>query len=211
MPRLRLSLYGVTVLLLAAPSLQAATVKLQLTGLSGELQNNVRIRLAAIASEEVSADSRFQARLTDSIKVSLRALGYYQPEITFPTPPDALGGNTVIRVNVDAGPPVKIAGSTIVVEGEASKDPDYAQWVKKGRPKNGTVLNHGQYDSFKSGFSSIALRKGYFDGEFKKANSASRLTGMRLSGTSTMTAGRVTASGMSALQAQISAKNICAT
>ncbi|WP_414716466.1 autotransporter assembly complex protein TamA [Tatumella sp. UBA2305] len=170
MPRLRLSLYSVTVLLLAAPSLPAATVKLQLTGLSGELQNNVRIRLAAIASEEVSNDTRFEARLTDSIKESLRALGYYQPEITFPTPPGALAGkNTVIRVNVDAGPPVKIAGSTILVEGAGSKDPDYTQWVNKGRPKNGTVLNHGQYDSFKSGFSSIAMRKGYFDGEFKKS------------------------------------------
>lgn len=85
MPRLRLSLFGMTVMLLTAPALQAATVQLQLTGLSGELQNNVRIRLAAIASEEVTADNRFQARLTDSIKQSLQALGYFQPVITFPT------------------------------------------------------------------------------------------------------------------------------
>ncbi|GAA0479716.1 outer membrane protein assembly factor [Tatumella sp. JGM16] len=170
MPRLRLSLFGMTVMLLTAPALQAATVQLQLTGLSGELQNNVRIRLAAIASEEVTADNRFQARLTDSIKQSLQALGYFQPVITFPTPPESLDRkNPIIRVKVDAGPPVKIAGSTIVVGGEGSKDPDYQQWIAAGRPVVGTVLNQGKYDSFKSGFSGIALRNGYFDGEFKKS------------------------------------------
>lgn len=68
MPRLRLSLYGLTLMLLATPAIQAATVRLQLEGLSGELQNNVRLGLASISSDEVSADSRFQARLTDSIK-----------------------------------------------------------------------------------------------------------------------------------------------
>ncbi|GAA0496302.1 autotransporter assembly complex protein TamA [Tatumella terrea] len=170
MPRLRLSLYGMTLLLLAAPAIQAATVRLQLEGLSGELQNNVRLGLASISSEEVSADSRFQARLTDSIKKSLSALGYFQPVITFQTLPEALSTkNSVIKVTVDPGPPVKIAGSTIVLEGEARLDPEYQAWIKKGRPVTGTILNQGDYDSFKNGFSSLALRNGYFDGEFKKS------------------------------------------
>lgn len=170
MPRLRLSLYGITVVLLAMPSLQAATVRLQLDGLSGELQNNVRIGLASISSDEVSADGRFQARLTDSIKQSLQALGYFQPVISFETTPESLSGtNAVLRIKVDPGPPVKIAGSTIVVEGEAKQDPDYQAWIKKGTPKVGTVLNQGDYDSFKSGFSTLALQNGYFDGQFKKS------------------------------------------
>ena len=170
MPRLRLSLYGMTLMLLATPAIQAATVRLQLEGLSGELQNNVRLGLASISSDEVSADSRFQARLTDSIKKSLSALGYFQPAITFQTLPESLTtNNNVIKVTVDPGPPVKIAGTTIVLEGEARQDPDYQAWIKKGRPKTGTVLNQGDYDSFKNGFSSLALRNGYFDGEFKKS------------------------------------------
>ena len=170
MPRLRLSLYGMTLMLLATPAIQAATVRLQLEGLSGELQNNVRLGLASISSDEVSADSRFQARLTDSIKKSLSALGYFQPSITFQTLPESLTtNNNVIKVTVDPGPPVKIAGTTIVLEGEARQDPDYQAWIKKGRPKTGTVLNQGDYDSFKNGFSSLALRNGYFDGEFKKS------------------------------------------
>ncbi|HAB74969.1 MAG TPA: hypothetical protein DCE46_12610, partial [Pantoea sp.] len=35
--------------------------------------------------------------------------------------------------------------------------------------KKGRQLNHGEYDKFKSGFSNLALRNGYFDGDFKKS------------------------------------------
>lgn len=75
----------------------------------------------------------------------------------------------------------------------------------------GTVLNQGKYDSFKSGFSGIALRNGYFDGEFKKVSLVFRLSGMKRSGISTMTAGSVTGLVMSALQAHRSVKSICAS
>lgn len=166
----RITLYGMAALLLAAPSLQAATVRLQLDGLSGALQNNVRVRLATITSEEISADSRFQARLDAVIKQSLRALGYYEPTITYRISPEqALPSGQVLHIHVDAGEPVKIGGSSLQIEGEGKSDRDYQQWLEQGRPKVGTVLNHADYDKFKSGFSNIALRKGYFDGTYRKS------------------------------------------
>lgn len=117
--------------------------------------------------------------------------------ITFQTLPEALTTkNSVIKVTVDPGPPVKIAGSTIVLEGDARLDPEYQAWIKKGRPETGTILNQGDYDSFKNGFSSLALRNGYFDGEFKKVNLACRSTGAKPSGIWTMTAANVTALAM---------------
>jgi translocation and assembly module TamA len=51
-------------LLLAAPALEAATVRLQVDGLSGDLQKNVRARLSTIGSDEVSNDGRFRARVS---------------------------------------------------------------------------------------------------------------------------------------------------
>lgn len=166
----RLTSYGIAALLLITPSLHAATVRLELAGLSGELQNNVRIRLATITSEEVSADGRFQARLTAVIKQSLQALGYYEPIITYSVSPEqALPQGQVLKIHVDAGLPVTIGGSTLLVEGEGKTDADYQRWLEKGRPKVGAVLNHGQYDKFKAGFASIALRKGYFDGSYRKS------------------------------------------
>ena len=166
----RLHIYCLASLLLAAPAVEAAKVRLQLEGLTGDLQKNVRARLSTIGTDEVSSDGRFQARVSQAIKEGLRALGYYEPEIDFesrPAPPQ--GGRPVLIAHVKPGEPVKIGGSHIVVEGAAKNDDDYKAWVKQGTPKVGTQLNHGEYDKFKNGFSSLALRNGYFDGDFKQS------------------------------------------
>ncbi len=166
----RLHIYCMASLLLAAPALEAATVRLQVEGLTGDLQKNVRASLSTIGSDEVSNDGRFRARVSEAVKDGLRALGYYEPEIDFESrPAPAGGGRPVLIAHVKPGEPVKIGGSTIVVEGAAKNDADYKAWVEQGRPKVGSQLNHGQYDKFKSGFSNLALRNGYFDGDFKQS------------------------------------------
>lgn len=166
----RIHLYCISCLLLVASTADAAKIRLELEGLQGELQKNARARLSTISSDEVTNDGRFQARVSQAIKEGLRALGYYDTEVEFESrPAPAQGGRPVLIAHVTPGEPVKIAGSTIVVEGEARNDPDYLAWIKNGRPKIGTQLNHGDYDKFKSGFSDLALRNGYFDGDFKKS------------------------------------------
>lgn len=166
----RIYLYCICCLLMTAPAVWAANVRLQLEGLSGERQKNVRARLSGISSDEVAANDRFRARVTQAIKDGLKALGYYEPDIKFeyrPAPPQ--GGRPVLIVRVATGEPVKNAGSTIILRGEAEHDLDYQRWIEAGKPKVGTILNHGEYDRFKNGFASLALRNGYFDGEFKKS------------------------------------------
>ncbi len=166
----RIHVYFMSCLLAAAPVAEAAKVRLEVQGLTGDLNKNVRARLSTIGADEVSNDGRFRARVSEAIQQGLKALGYYEPDIDFearPTPPQ--GGRTVLIAHVKPGDPVKIAGSTIVIEGDAQRDPDYQAWVKQGTPKKGLQLNHGEYDKFKSGFSNLALRNGYFDGNFKKS------------------------------------------
>ncbi|WP_342755511.1 autotransporter assembly complex family protein [Pantoea sp. MBD-2R] len=157
-------------LIAAAPAAQAATVRLQVTGLSGELQKNVRARLSTISGEEVSADGRFRARVSDAVKEGLKALGYYDPTIEFELqPPPAGGKRPVLLTKVTAGEPVKLAGETVIIRGEARTDADYQELLRSGKGKIGGVLNHGDYDSFKSSLSNMALRKGYFDGDYRKS------------------------------------------
>ncbi len=168
MPRIHVCF--MTCLLAAAPVAEAAKVRLEVQGLTGDLNKNVRARLSTIGADEVSNDGRFRARVSEAIQQGLKALGYYEPDIDFearPAPPQ--GGRPVLIAHVKPGEPVKIAGSTIVLEGDALRDPDYQAWVKEGTPKKGRQLNHGEYDKFKSGFSNLALRNGYFDGDFKKS------------------------------------------
>lgn len=167
MPRFRL--ICVAGLLVVSEAVSAASVRLQLVGLSGELERNVRAQLSTIQNDEVTSDRRFHARVDDAIRGGLRALGYYEPTIDFELrPPPAGGGRQVLLAKVTAGEPVRIGGTSVVLRGGARTDSDYLTLLRQ-RPAVGTVLNHGDYDALKSNLTRVALRKGYFDSEFNKS------------------------------------------
>jgi translocation and assembly module TamA len=90
----------------------------------------------------------------------------------------------VLIAKVTPGEPVRIGGTEVILRGGARTDRDYLDLLKT-RPAIGTVLNHGDYDGFKSSLTRVALRKGYFDSEFNKSQlgvsrPASGLLGYRL-------------------------------
>lgn len=157
-----------TSLLLVSGVASAASVRLQVEGLSGELEKNVRAQLSTIQSDEVTPDRRFRARVDDAIREGLKALGYYEPTIDFDLRPPPARGRQVLIAKVTPGEPVRIGGTDVILRGGARTDRDYLDLLNT-RPAIGTVLNHGDYDSFKSSLTRIALRKGYFDSEFNKS------------------------------------------
>ncbi|EOW6742865.1 autotransporter assembly complex protein TamA [Cronobacter dublinensis] len=155
--------------LLMASASTAAPVRLQVEGLSGALQKNVRAQLSTIQVDEVTPDRRFRARVDDAIRKGLKALGYYEPTIDFELrEPPAGGRRQVLLARVNPGEPVRIAATNVILRGGARDDKEYLELLKK-RPAVGTVLNHNDYDSFKKGLTSVALRRGYFDSEYKKS------------------------------------------
>ncbi|AJC67512.1 membrane protein [Dickeya zeae EC1] len=156
-------------LLMATSAWAAPNVRLQLTGLDGELQKNVRARLSTITPDEVNADGRFRARVDEAIRKGLRALGYYDPDIRFEFIPAQGRGRPVLKVTVMPGEPVNIAGSSIAIRGGAQQDADYQKLVQQRRPAVGSPLNHGNYDAFKDELNTLSMRKGYFDGHFTKS------------------------------------------
>ena len=166
MPHIRL--LGFTTLLLVSGTALAANVRLQVEGLSGALQKNVRAQLSTIESDEVTADQRFLARVDDAIRDGLKALGYYEPTIDFELRPPPAKGRQVLIARVSPGTPVRVGGTDVILRGGARTDRDYLDLLKT-RPAIGTVLNHNDYDSFKKGLTSVALRKGYFDSAFNKS------------------------------------------
>ena len=155
-------------LLCLSGSAVAANVRLQVEGLSGQLEKNVRAQLSTIESDEVTPDRRFRARVDDAIREGLKALGYYQPTIEFDLRPPPKKGRQVLIAKVTPGVPVLIGGTDVVLRGGARTDKDYLKLLDT-RPAIGTVLNQGDYENFKKSLTSIALRKGYFDSEFTKA------------------------------------------
>nr|WP_273543339.1 autotransporter assembly complex family protein [Serratia fonticola] len=142
---------------------------MQVDGLSGDLERNVRVRLSAITPEEVNAEGRFRARVDAAIRLGLRPLGYYQPTIEFTFDDNPKLSRPVLIAKVDPGEPVRIAGVDIQLQGGARTDEDYLNLVRTDRPTVGEILNHGQFDSFKSSLTNLALRKGYFDAQMLKS------------------------------------------
>ncbi|SFT94345.1 autotransporter secretion outer membrane protein TamA [Kosakonia arachidis] len=165
MPKIRLLCFAS--LLLASEMAFAANVRLQLEGLTGELQKNVRAQLSTIQSDEVTPDRRFQARVDDAIREGLKALGYYEPTIDFELQPPPAKGRQVLIARVSAGEPVLIGGTSVILRGGARDDSDYLALLKK-RPAIGTVLHHNDYDNFIKSLTNVALHKGYFDSHFTK-------------------------------------------
>ena len=154
--------------LLTSGIASAANVRLQVEGLSGALEKNVRAQLSTIQSDEVTPDRRFRARVDDAIREGLKALGYYEPTIDFDLRPPPAKGRQVLIARVSPGEPVLIGGTNVVLRGGARTDRDYLDLLSE-RPKVGTVLNHGDYDHFKKSLTSVSLRKGYFDSQFNKS------------------------------------------
>lgn len=155
-------------LLVATPWSQAANVRLQVDGLKGELQRNVRTRLSTLDAKTVTDTEQFQVQVDGAIREGLRALGYYEPQIDFTLRPAKAGGRSVLVATVTPGQPVLIAGATMTLRGEAQRDAAYQRLVHSSRPAMGSVLNHGNYTTFIDSLTGLALRNGYFDANFLK-------------------------------------------
>ncbi|MGP4123495.1 MAG: autotransporter assembly complex protein TamA [Sodalis sp. (in: enterobacteria)] len=158
--------------LLLMPQAHSANVSLQVEGLSGDLRRNVLARLSTIGSDEVTTDARFQNRVDNAVREGLQKLGYYSHTIDFVFKRAVKGGRDVLLARITLGKPVKIAGVNIILRGAAREDDDYRQWISDGKRALGAVLKHDAYDRLKNGFSSLALRKGYFDAEFRNSHLA---------------------------------------
>lgn len=165
MPRFRDLL--VSTLILISPPLLAENVRLEITGLHGKLEQNVRARLSRLDQNDVTVDGHFRSSVEKEIRLGLRALGYYQPTINFTTQP-ARDGRATVVAHVKPGVPVRLAKVHVELNGAARTDREF-QRIYRRQPKPGEVLDHGVYENFKHDLANLGLRKGYFDAEFTKS------------------------------------------
>lgn len=140
---------------------------ISLEGLSGKLEKNVLARLSLLTEEEVRNDI-FHERVREEVRQGLRVFGYYKPIIHF-----NMNGKSIpcqiLRVKVDPGNPIRIAGNNIVLQGGALSDKDYLILLQKGHPIIGEILDHRKYHNFKADLTILASRKGYFDASMRKS------------------------------------------
>ncbi|MDE1220791.1 autotransporter assembly complex protein TamA [Vibrio aestuarianus] len=157
----RKSLPVLLTMLLLSTSVDAK-VDLAINGLQGEQKTNVDGYLSSIPQSDYSTGLRFQSRLEKSISEALSAIGYYHPKFDFLV--EANGQKLV--VNVTPGEVMTVQEFDVVISGEAESDRDFRELISLNALQVGAPLNHGQYDTLKSGIRNLALQKGYFNGDF---------------------------------------------
>lgn len=141
-------------------------VQLRVVGIDDpQLAQNVDIYVKNISAEEADGSLRYQSLVTDAIDKALRAEGYYNSSVSFQLEAGEANQEASLIANVSLGTEVKIAGVELAVIGQAKTDPAFEN-LEEQTPKVGTRLNHGSYDSYKSSFQTLALRRGYFDAAF---------------------------------------------
>lgn len=157
-----------SLLLLSFSSLQA--FELQLSGLPTELQENVTSHLEPLIKDGKVLDGRLRARVEEGIHQALRAKGYYAPRIvSLTTVVQRLTSQALLKVHIEPGRALKIAGVKITLDGAAKEDLLYQALLKRDPPAYGDLLDHGQFDRFLSQLSNLAAHRGYFDAELIKA------------------------------------------
>ncbi|WP_323752064.1 autotransporter assembly complex family protein [Marinobacter sp.] len=154
--------------MLCIPSLVLANqVEVQVKGDHDALEDNARIFLGEVEGRTAEGLRRYAPTAEGQIKEALRALGYYNPKITWKVSEGESGaGLAELLLTVDPGAPVRVRQRNVDIRGPGSNDSEFVGELP-ARPRVGDVLNHGEYDSLRNSISNRARRLGYFDGKFE--------------------------------------------
>ncbi len=135
-------------------------------GVNGALKDNIEAHLElkqGVMPYSTLGFPRSNEFILRKTRQALKAMGYYAPELLL------AGDHQAWTLKVEPGQPTRWQLLEFSIEG-AGKDfkPLVSLW--KQRPfRQGDVVNHGDYESFKSKFQSTAIELGFFNAQFSVA------------------------------------------
>ena len=156
---------------LLMPETAAAALKVQITGVSGPVRENVEARLSLLrAVKESEADPallrRLHRRADGEIREALQAVGYYNPQISTELQGEPPNWRSVIQIR--PGPATRIRNLDVVIEGDGAAFSALQRARDELPVKPGQVLRHAQYEASKSALLQAAYRGGYLDAELSR-------------------------------------------
>lgn len=144
-----------------------AGVSVDVDGLEGLLEDNVRASLSIARAADDAPASRIQrlhARAEEEIRKALQPFGYYQPQITGALTQE--GDDWRASYTVAAGPQVTVATVDVQVLGAGSADTSFVALAADFPLVVGDPLDHAAYELGKRQLQNYAARFGYFDAVF---------------------------------------------
>jgi translocation and assembly module TamA len=150
----------------AAPRKEKERIEIHIVGVPDDVAENVRsyLTLTRYATREDLTDPqvrRLADRAVDEAADALRPFGYYSPLIRSRTSRDE--PMWIVRLRIDAGPPVTMEAVDVAIEGAGARDPELAGIAGASTLKPGSRLDHGAYESLKTSLMRKARDRGYLD------------------------------------------------
>ncbi|MBL4814375.1 MAG: outer membrane protein assembly factor [Shewanella sp.] len=163
-----LSIILLSSLLSAFPVMANDFLMLKITGANASLNRNIEAHLGTLPSSEVQRRA-FIFNAEDNVIAALNSLGYYHGEIAQDVQTSA-DSPWVLSLDVTPGEPTRIEWIDLHFDGEILEDAFILQWLDKVSLKPGDILNHGKYELMKSQLITLALARGYFDGNYVQSS-----------------------------------------
>ncbi|MBA4151858.1 MAG: hypothetical protein C0509_04790 [Acinetobacter sp.] len=145
------------VLILSLPLLAHGEWRIQADPghLNEQLERVLSSHQKVLIPDEAAAQSELARTVTDQVKETLNALGYYAPEIRI----DLSAAKPLL--SVQAGSAVVLQEANIQLIGDASTDADFR--LPDFPLRAGQRFVHSDYEDFKQAVADRALERGYFD------------------------------------------------
>jgi translocation and assembly module TamA len=169
----RIQICSLTVLLsLFAAGLHAQQVTVEITGVNDDLRGQMldSITLARQKEPERLTLSRVKAlfsRASKEIGHVLETHGYYQPHITTKLSEEEAEHWRAV-FHIEPGPRMHVTDVSLRLDGEGESDTAMRAALDAFPLKTGDPLSHAKYEQGKKHIENIALRRGYFDGAWRK-------------------------------------------
>ncbi|GGC75584.1 outer membrane protein assembly factor [Marinobacter halophilus] len=152
------------VALVYASGSYGSQVRVNVEGDHSELQQNARIFVGEVEGRTADGLRRYASTAIAQVERAIRALGYYNPVISWEVDESAEGLAELI-LTVEPGEPVTVRSRNVRIEGAGGDDPEFVDKIP-AQPTEGDVLHHGFYNSLRQAIQNRASLLGYFDGEF---------------------------------------------
>lgn len=140
-------------------------LEVRITPSNPALKANIEAYVGNLEGRDPAALRRIRRSVQERAQQAVQALGYYQAQIRVRVRGE--GQAARLRVEVDAGEPVRLRTVDIVILGPAAQLKSFR--VPGGDAlKPGAVLNHGTYEDAKRLIQNQASRLGFFRGRFSR-------------------------------------------
>jgi translocation and assembly module TamA len=162
-------------LALASAPLQAADIRVEVSGVEGALRDNVLAflslnRFSGSADLDQDMVDRLGLRAEREAREALRPFGYYAAAVDVQIVPTASGWTATVAV--EPGEPVLLVAADVVIDGPGRDEPFLAEVLQRSPLRVGQQLSHADYEQLKGELQRTASSRGYLDAGWTRAEIA---------------------------------------